>query len=195
MWYRLSDVQLSQWLYRDLLFRKFCHLELGGDVPEASTLGRFRNQLVGYDLWERLLGEINRQLDAKNVILTQGRINIIDATPVEAAQSGSGKGKDGQPKRDKLERFGIADQVQRKGDRNQHLSAKDRRRNDAIAVIRAGGERPFATYKSRYGLARTRFMGLAKNMTAYGIAAIAHNIRKGANFLTLYGLPDPNYAG
>ena len=96
----MSDVQLSQWLYRDLLFRKFCHLELGGDVPEASTLGRFRNQLVEHDLWERLLGEINRQLDAKNIILTQGRINIIDATPVEAAQSGSGKGKDGQPKRE-----------------------------------------------------------------------------------------------
>jgi hypothetical protein len=38
-------------------------------------------------------------------------------------------------------------------------------------------------------------MGLAKNMTAYGIAAIAHNLRKGAKFLTLYGLPDPNYAG
>ena len=90
--------------------------------------------------------------------------------------------------------IGIADQVQRKGYRNKPLSAKDRRRNDAIAVIRAGGERPFATYKSRYGLARTRFMGLAKNMTAYGIAAIAHNLRKGAKFLTLYGLPDPNYA-
>ena len=68
--------------------------------------------------------------------------------------------------RDKLERFGIADQVQGKGYRNKPLSAKDRRRNDAIAVIRAGGERPFATYKSRYGLARARFMGLAKNMTA-----------------------------
>ena len=101
MWYRLSNVELSQWLYCDLLFRKFCHLELGGDVPEASTLGRFRNQLFKHDLWERLLGEINRQLDAKNIILTQGRINIIDATPVEAAQSGSGKGKDGQLKRDK----------------------------------------------------------------------------------------------
>jgi IS5 family transposase len=37
-------------------------------------------------------------------------------------------------------------------------------------------------------------MGLAKNMTAYGIAAIIHNLRKGANFLSLYGLPDPNYA-
>ena len=56
------------------------------------------------------------------------------------------------------------------GYRNNPLSAQDSRRNDEIAVIRAGGERPFATYKSHYGLARTRFMGLAKNMTAYGIA-------------------------
>ena len=79
--------------------------------------------------------------------------------------------------------------------RNNPLSAENSKRNDEIAVIRVGGERPFATYKSRYGLARTRFMGLAKNMTAYGIAAIAHNVRKGAKFLTLYGLPDPNCAG
>ena len=97
--------------------------------------------------------------------------------------------------RDKLERFGIVDQVQRKGYRNKPLSAKGRRRNDAIAVIRAGGERPFATYKSRCSLDRTRFLGLTKNMTVYGIAAIAHNLRKGTNFLTLYGLPNPNYAG
>jgi IS5 family transposase len=97
--------------------------------------------------------------------------------------------------RDKLERFGIADQVQRKGYRNKPLSTEDKRRNDVIAVIRAGGERPFATYKRRYGLARTRFMGLAKNMTTYGIAAVAHNVRKGAKFLTLYGLPHSNYVG
>ena len=45
-------------------------------------------------------------------------------------------------------------------------------------VIRAGGKRPFATNKSRYGLVQTRFMGLVKNMTAYGIAAIAHNLRQ-----------------
>ncbi|MDB0059986.1 transposase [Planktomarina sp.] len=32
--------------------------------------------------------------------MTEGRINIIDATPIEAAQFGSGKGKDGKPKLD-----------------------------------------------------------------------------------------------
>ena len=28
------------------------------------------------------MGEINRQLEAKNIILTEGRINIIDAPPL-----------------------------------------------------------------------------------------------------------------
>lgn len=264
IWYRLSDVELAQTLFRDLLFRKFCHLELGGDVPDATTIGRFRQKLVEHDLWEVLLGEVNRQLEAKHIIMTEGRINIIDATPVEAAQSGPGKGADKKPTRDpeagwhvkadsrgnmkstygysvhagvdedgfihrqtvtpgnahdsterdtlllgdeaalyadaayssketrqKLDRFGIDDRVQRKGYRCHPLSEADRARNDEIAVIRAGGERPFATYKSRYGLARTRLMGLARNLTFYGLAAIAHNIQKGGKFLILYGLPEP----
>ena len=268
IWYRLSDLQLAQCLYRDLLFRKFCHLELGGEVPEASTLGRFRSQLVEHDLWDRLLGEINRQLEAKNIIMREGRINIIDATPIEAAQSGSGNGKDGKPTRDpeagwhvkndsrgnkksiygfsvhtgvdedgfiqrqsvtpgnvhdsqerdtlllgdetalyadaayssqqtrdKLEQLGIEDQVQRKGYRGNPLSDADRCRNKEIAITRSGGERPFATYKWHYGLARTRYMGLAKNATVYGLAAMAANIRKGAKFLMRYGLPNPGLAG
>jgi len=268
LWYQLSDVQLAQSLYRDLLFRKFCHLELDGEVPEASTLGRFRTKLVEHDLWDFVLAEVNRQLEAKNIIMTEGRINIIDATPVEAAQSGPGNGADGTPKRDpdagwhvkndsrgkqkstygfsvhtgvdedgfihrqsvtpghvhdsqerdtlllgdedalyadaayssaetrdKLKRYGIEDRVQRKGYRNHPLSSQDDRRNREIAVTRSGGERPFATYKRHYGLARTRFMGLAKNTTVYGLAAIAANIRKGARFLELYGLPDKVYVG
>ena len=44
IWYRLSDVELAKNLFRDLLSRKPCHLELGGDVPDASTIGRFRQK-------------------------------------------------------------------------------------------------------------------------------------------------------
>ncbi|HID37161.1 MAG TPA: IS5/IS1182 family transposase, partial [Ghiorsea sp.] len=29
----------------------------------------------------------------------------------------------------------------------------------------------------------------------YGLAAVAHNIQKGAKFLLLYGLPEPEFAG
>ncbi|ORU93921.1 MAG: hypothetical protein A6F72_07885 [Cycloclasticus sp. symbiont of Poecilosclerida sp. N] len=104
-----------------------------------------------------------------------------------------------QQTRDKLAKFGMAYQVQRKGYRGKPLSKQEPASNKAIAVTRAGRKRPFATYKRHYGLGRTRFMGLAKNATVYGLAAMAANIRKGAKFLTLYGIPDgmpePSYAG
>lgn len=264
VWYGLSDVQLHYQIYRDMLFRKFCHIENDRGVPDSTTLGRFRNQLVKHDLWEPLLAEINDQLERQNIIMTEGRINIIDATPIEAHQSRSGSKKNGEPKRDpdadwhtkeykggskkriygysvhsgvdedgfihrqtvtpgnvhdsterdtlllgdetalyadsayssaetneKLERFGIKNQVQRKAYRNHPLSEADKDYNIEVGVIRAGVERTFAVYKTHYGLSKTRFLGLAKNMTFYGIVAIAHNIRKGAKFLTRYGLPEP----
>jgi len=90
--------------------------------------------------------------------------------------------------RDRLAKYGLDDQVQGKGYRGNPLSEEDKARNKVIAVTRAGGERPFV-------ISRTRFMGLAKNVTAYGLAAMAVNIRKGAKFLTLYGVPRPSYAG
>ncbi len=237
-------------------------------TPDATTLGRFRTQLVKHDLWELLLGEINRQLEAQNIIMREGRINIIDATPVEAAQSGPGKTKGGESKqdkdagwhvkndakghlkstygysihtgvdedgfihcqsvsegsvhdskmtdklilgdevalyadaayssqklRDKLKGFGIKDQVQRKGYRGNPLSKQDKQRNKLIALTRSGGERLFATYKRHYGLARTRFLGLAKNITFYGLAAMAVNIRKGAKFLEQMGLSELETTG
>jgi IS5 family transposase len=73
-------------------------------------------------------------------------------------------------------------------DRAHPLSDSDQIRDNEITVTRAGGERPFATYKQHYSLARTRCMGLVKNTIVYGLAAIAANLRKRIMFLTLYGV-------
>ena len=67
--------------------------------------------------------------------------------------------------RDKLRYLGIMDCVQRKGYRDHPISEADKERNAEIGVTRSTGERPFATYKCVYGLARTRVMGLQKNLT------------------------------
>jgi IS5 family transposase len=85
-------------------------------------------------------------------------------------------------------RLEVAQLVLDKGYRNNPLSEADKIRNAEIVVTRGGGERPFATYKWHYKLARTRLMGLAKNTTLLGLAAMAANIKKGAVFLGLYGL-------
>ena len=64
-----------------------------------------------------------------------------------------------------------------------------------IAAVRSGVERVFAVYKRCYGLGRTRFLGLAKHTTFYGLAAIAPDIRKGAMLLRLDGLARPASEG
>ncbi len=86
LWYDLSDVKLSAQLARDLLFRKFCRLELDAGVPDATTLGRFRSRLG--DRLEAVMEEIMTQLEEARVVLAEGRIAVVDATVVEAAQSG-----------------------------------------------------------------------------------------------------------
>jgi len=40
-WHDLPDVKLEAQLARDLMFRKFCRLDLDQGVPQASTIGRF----------------------------------------------------------------------------------------------------------------------------------------------------------
>ena len=92
--------------------------------------------------------------------------------------------------RDELARFGIADRAPRKGHRGHPSSEADKARNAGIAAVRSGVERVFAVSKRCYGLGRTRFLGLAKNTTFYGLAAIAPDIRKGGH-VPVPGRPRP----
>src|SRR4051794_5340788 len=52
-------------------------------VPDHSSIWRFREELARRGLAERLLAEVNRQLDAKGLILRRG--TLINATILEAA--------------------------------------------------------------------------------------------------------------
>ena len=47
-------------------------------VPDSTTVCRFRNILVEADLYDTLLEEFNRQLEAKGIIVKRGA--IIDAS-------------------------------------------------------------------------------------------------------------------
>ena len=89
LWHNLSDGKLEAQLARDLLFRRFCRLEFDCSVPDATVLCRYRGELREGDLLERLLEEINGQLTRAGVMLEQGRIAIVDATVIEASQSGA----------------------------------------------------------------------------------------------------------
>jgi transposase, IS5 family len=81
-WYRLSDPGLEEALADRLSFRRFVGLALADPVPDHSTLSRFRAELTRRGLAERLLAELNRQLDARGLMVKTG--TLIDASLVEA---------------------------------------------------------------------------------------------------------------
>ena len=81
-WYRLSDPGLEEALSDRLCFRRFVGLALADPVPDHSTLSRFRSELVRRGLAEPLLAELNRQLDARGLMVKTG--TLIDASLVAA---------------------------------------------------------------------------------------------------------------
>jgi len=82
-WYGLSDPGLEEAVDDRLSFRRFAGLPLDRGVPDHSTIWRFRQELAATGAAEALFREINRQLDARGLIIRRG--TLIDATIVEAA--------------------------------------------------------------------------------------------------------------
>jgi IS5 family transposase len=93
-WYGLSDAELEFRLGDSLSFGRFVGLSLEDEIPDHTTLCRFRNRLVGARLLERLFDEFDRQLEAAGLVLKQGA--MLDATLIEAATSRPPKGKEAE---------------------------------------------------------------------------------------------------
>lgn len=83
MLYGLSDPGLEEALGDRLSFRRFCGLELDEATPDETTICRFRLAAAKAGVMMACFEEVNRQLDAKQLILRQG--TLIDATIVPAA--------------------------------------------------------------------------------------------------------------
>jgi transposase, IS5 family len=82
-WYGLSDAELEFRLGDSLAFGRFVGLSLEDEVPDHTTLCRFRNRLVVGRLLEKLFDELDRQLEAAGAVLKQG--TMLDATLIETA--------------------------------------------------------------------------------------------------------------
>lgn len=85
-WYGLSDAELEFRLGDSLAFGRFVGLSLEDEVPDHTTLCRFRNRLVRERLLERLFAELDGQLENAGVVLKQG--TMLDATLIETQAAG-----------------------------------------------------------------------------------------------------------
>jgi len=244
-WYGLSDEGLEAAVDDRLSFRRFAGIPLAEAVPDHSSIWRFREELARRGLADRLLAEVNRQLDARGLILRRG--TLIDATILKAAvrppggdagevsprdpQAGwtkkngrsrfgykahaavdegsslvrqavmtsadvhdsvpadglvqgderavyADKAYDSEERRAGLRERGIKPRIMHQARRNRPLRPWQVAFNKAVAPIRAGVERLFATMKQVYGHRRVRYLGLARNDVQLQAMCAAINLRR-----------------
>lgn len=82
-WYGLSDPRLEFLLRDSLSMRRFVGLAASEGTPDHSTLSRFRSALRAAGLDAALFAALNRQLEARGLMVKAG--TILDATLVKAA--------------------------------------------------------------------------------------------------------------
>ena len=83
-WHSLSDAKLEEALNVRLDFMRFCGFDIDDEIPDYSSLNRFRNKLIQRNLEEKLLLEINHQLEEQELKVQKAEAAIIDATVIES---------------------------------------------------------------------------------------------------------------
>lgn len=95
-WFNLSDPAMEDALYDIESLRRFAGIELGQDeVPDETTILKFRHLLERHDLTKKLFAQVATHLAAKKLLLHQG--TIVDATIVNAPRSKKNQQKELDP--------------------------------------------------------------------------------------------------
>jgi len=84
-WHSLSDPKLEEALRVRIDFMHFCGLRLSDDVPDETTLCRFRNRLIATHKMDHLLACVNAQLQAHGLMVKGTTAAVLDATLVQSA--------------------------------------------------------------------------------------------------------------
>ena len=81
-WYGLSDPMAEEAIGDRFSFRRFLGLGLHEAVPDETTICQFRGRVAEKGLGDKLLRELNRQLDRKGLLVKHG--TLVDASLIEA---------------------------------------------------------------------------------------------------------------
>ncbi len=112
---------------------------------------RSRQRIDKLGLSEKLLAEVNRQLDARGLIVKRGTL---------------------------VAELGIENRIAYKAKRNKALANWQIWFNKTASSVRVGVERANATMKNGYGMARVRYRGLARNHSHLQFVAMAMNMKR-----------------
>lgn len=96
IWFGLSDPAVEEEIYDSISFQKFLDIDLLSDnIPDETTLLRFRHLLERHELQEKLFKLMNRKLKEKGLIMQ--RWTLVDATIIHAPSSTKNASKKRDP--------------------------------------------------------------------------------------------------
>jgi IS5 family transposase len=96
VWFNLSDEMTEDAIYDSYAMRSFVGVNfLEEQVPDATTLLKFRHLLEKHQIGEKLFKSINERLEAKGCMMRGG--TIVDATILNAPSSTKNKSKERDP--------------------------------------------------------------------------------------------------
>lgn len=108
-------------------------------------------------------------------------MSVVEASGLDkGAPVLADKGYSSADNRCDLEEAGYSDLIMYKASRGHPLSQAQRTVNRAISRARGSVERAFGSMKKHYGLARARYLGVAKMGMQLMLSAMAFNLKKAA---------------
>lgn len=94
--YQLSDPGVVAEAADRLSFRKFLDLGAGAQVPDDTTLVKFRGRLRNYGVFDKVIEAFQTQLELQGIKVKEGSIKLVDATLVAAAVRPPAQPKEGE---------------------------------------------------------------------------------------------------
>ena len=83
VWFSLSDEGIEDSIYDSFAMRQFMHINFFTEqVPDATTLLKFRHLLEKEKIGEKLFEDVKDQLDHAGLIMLGG--TVVDATLISA---------------------------------------------------------------------------------------------------------------
>ena len=101
-WYNISDEEIEFQIYDRLSFQQF--LNYPKNIPDYSTIWRFREELSEGDILDKIWNELQRQIEEKNLKVKEGSIQdatFITADPGKQKKSFEPRGRDAKTSRSK----------------------------------------------------------------------------------------------
>ncbi|MDQ7051876.1 MAG: IS5 family transposase [candidate division KSB1 bacterium] len=98
--YDLSDPEMEDALIDRLSFQRFVGFSFSEEVPDFSTIWRFRERLVKAELIDELFDEVLQMIEQTGHRLVRGKMTLVDATIVPASRKAPKEDEPQSPQKD-----------------------------------------------------------------------------------------------